>query len=193
MCLALAVFSLYAVSRVVHVRYATVYLRDLPAAFEGTTVLFVSDLDIQSDLMPVPRRGMMRSLSALQPDILLLGGDYTSPGLWETVNGMQTVRRFPLRRVQPPSVFFRVGGFYAPLGKFAVAAADDVLGDQLEQSMQVGGVRLLDGGVVTLSAMGSPSRRRGFRRKGTFSNRLHRARRIAWLLLRIRRIASPTP
>ena len=71
-CLALGVFSLYAASRVVHVRYATVHLRDLPAAFEGTTVLFVSDLDIHSASGARAAAAMMDALAPLQPDLLLL-------------------------------------------------------------------------------------------------------------------------
>ena len=31
---------------------------------------------------------MMDALAALEPDVLLLGGDYAAPGLWETLNGM---------------------------------------------------------------------------------------------------------
>lgn len=155
-CLALGVFSLYAASRVVHVRYATVYLRDLPAAFEGTTVLFVSDLDIHSAFDAHAAAGMMRSLAPLQPDILLLGGDYTSPGLWETINGMQPDDAMvSASAVSNRHLFFSaLADFEAPLGKFAVAAADDVFADQLAQSMQVGGVRLLDGEAVTLSRDG---------------------------------------
>ena len=54
--LALGLGGLYAAGRVVHVRYATVFLRDLPSAFEGTTILFVSDIDAHSAGTPAPPR-----------------------------------------------------------------------------------------------------------------------------------------
>ena len=54
--LALGLAGLYGASRVVHVRYATAWLRDLPPAFEGTTILFVSDLDIRSEADGLPPR-----------------------------------------------------------------------------------------------------------------------------------------
>lgn len=156
LCLALGVFFLYASSRVVHVRYATVYLRDLPAAFEGTTVLFASDLDIHSASGARASAAMMEALAPLQPDILLLGGDYTSLGLWETVNGMQPGDpAVSTAAASNRHLFFSaLADFETRLGKFAVVAAEDVLPDQLAQSMQVGGVRLLDGETVSLSRDG---------------------------------------
>ena len=155
-CLALGVFSLYAASRVVHVRYATVHLRDLPAAFEGTTVLFVSDLDIHSASGARAAAAMMDALAPLQPDLLLLGGDYTSLGLWETINGMRPDdAAVSAAAVSNRHLFFSaLADFEAPLGKFAVSAAEDAFAGQLAQSMQVGGVRLLDGESVTLSRDG---------------------------------------
>ena len=83
-----ALLALCAAARVVHVRYATVYLRDLPPAFEGTTLLFVSDIDAHSAADARAAAKMMEALSALEPDILLLGGDYAAPGFWQTLNGM---------------------------------------------------------------------------------------------------------
>ena len=70
--LALGLAGLYGASRVVHVRYATAWLRDLPPAFEGATILFVSDLDIRSGADARAAAGMMDALAALQPRVLLL-------------------------------------------------------------------------------------------------------------------------
>ena len=62
--LALGLGGLYAAGRVVHVRYATVFLRDLPSAFEGTTILFVSDIDAHSAQDARAAAKMMDALDA---------------------------------------------------------------------------------------------------------------------------------
>ena len=150
--LVFALGGLYAASRVVHVRYATVFLRDLPAAFEGATLLFVSDIDAHSPADARAAARMMESLAALEPDILLLGGDYAAPGLWETLNGMGMEDADVAAEAAADRYLFlsALADFSAPLGKFAVAAADDALPEQLAQAMAVGGVRLLNGESVTL-------------------------------------------
>ena len=145
--LALGLGGLYAAGRVVHVRYATVFLRDLPSAFEGTTILFVSDIDAHSARDARAAAKMMDALAALEPDVLLLGGDYAAPGLWETLNGMDMENAaVAAQAASDRHLFFSaLADFSAPLGKFAVAAAEDALPEQLAQTMAVGGVRLLRG------------------------------------------------
>ena len=154
--LALGACGLYAASRVVHVRYATVFLRDLPAAWEGATILFVSDIDARSAADARAAARMMDALSALEPDIVLLGGDYTTPGLWETLNGMGAQDAAVAAGAASARYLFfsALADFSAPLGKFAVSAADDPLPGQLAQAMEVGGVRLLDAAGVTLTRDG---------------------------------------
>ena len=68
---------------VVHVQYAQVYLQDVPAAFEGTKLLFISDIHLMGINTPQRAAKLMESLAQLQPDLLLLGGDYTSQSLLE--------------------------------------------------------------------------------------------------------------
>ena len=53
-------------------------LRNLPASFDGTTILFVADLHIDNFNTPEKTLRLMDQLSAAKPDILLLGGDYVS-------------------------------------------------------------------------------------------------------------------
>lgn len=155
--LALGLGGLYAAGRVVHVRYATVFLRDLPSAFEGTTILFVSDIDAHSARDARAAAKMMDALAALEPDMLLLGGDYAAPGLWETLNGMDMENAaVAAQAASDRHLFFSaLADFSAPLGKFAVAAAEDALPEQLAQTMAVGGVRLLQGETVTLTRDGA--------------------------------------
>ena len=51
---ALGVGAMHLNARTVHVRYATVRLDDLPAAFEGKTILYASDIDLGG--INTPRR-----------------------------------------------------------------------------------------------------------------------------------------
>lgn len=152
-----ALLALCAAARVVHVRYATAYLRDLPPAFEGTTLLFVSDIDAHSAADARAAAKMMEALSALEPDILLLGGDYAAPGFWQTLNGMDMENAAVAAQAAADRYLFfsALADFSAPLGKFAVAAAEDALPEQLAQAMAVGGVRLLRGEAVTLAREGA--------------------------------------
>ena len=136
---------MYACARIVHVRYATVHLSDLPAAFDGTTVLFVSDFDMRSEAGAREAARLMQTLSALEPDILLLGGDYASPTLLDALEGRDAQSAgVASRAVGARHAFFAaLESFYAPFGKFAVAGEDDVATEQLASSMALGGVRLL--------------------------------------------------
>ena len=169
--LALGLGGLYAAGRVVHVRYATVFLRDLPSAFEGTTILFVSDIDAHSAQDARAAAEMMDALAALEPDVLLLGGDYAAPGLWETLNGMDMENAaVAAQAASDRHLFFSaLADFSAPLGKFAVAAAEDALPEQLAQTMAVGGVRLLQGEAVTLTRDGASMTIAGIAPEGDLS------------------------
>lgn len=122
---------------VVRMRYADVYLEDLPAQFDGTAMLFVSDLNIRSEREERQCERLMDKLAALQPDILLLGGDYCTPGLLGMVNGQKTGDSEQAAR------FLRsLTDFPAPLGKFAVTGEQDQE-EMLEPEIQYSGVQLL--------------------------------------------------
>ena len=125
----------------VHVRRAEVALVDLPERFDGTTVLFVSDPDLLGPFAEARTRRLFSRLQSLQPDLLLLGGDYASVSLLERLNGADLERAQAAR-----AAFFRsVAGFQAPLGKFAVSARDDGDAKALEAAMAGSGVELIDG------------------------------------------------
>lgn len=73
-----AVFVAYSLveARLIRVRRDTVGSADLPLALDGLRIVFVSDIHAGPYLR---RRGMDRlvaRLNALEPDVLLLGGDY---------------------------------------------------------------------------------------------------------------------
>ena len=129
---------------VVRVRRAEVELKDLPAAFDGATVLYASDIDLCGINSARKSGALFEKLQALKPDILILGGDYTSPSLLEILNKPQERAADTARQLSARSDFFKyIASFDAPLGKFGVASPDDASQDALRQQMLDAGVQPL--------------------------------------------------
>ena len=81
---------------------------DLPRAFEGTTVAFLSDIHC-SRSFPIERvRETMELTNSLHADLVLLGGDYVSHS-----------------RTRIPGFFAEAARLRAPLGVFAVLGNHD--------------------------------------------------------------------
>ena len=135
----------------VYVRYAEVVLDDLPSAFDGCRVLFVSDIDLCGINSPEKSAKLFRRLQALKPDMLLLGGDYTSTSIWQILN--QTAS--PADTVQDRNVFFRgIADFEAPLGKYAVAGDNDIEVEDLKNIMNETGIEPLFNGHAAVKKNG---------------------------------------
>lgn len=135
-------------ARITRVRYADVYLPDLPPAFSGATVLYVSDLNIRTPGDAAACRRLMGTLGQLRPDILVLGGDYTAPTLLDSLNGDEAGDSAHALEFVPC-----LANFPARLGKFAVAGEGDdpaLLAPAFEQA----GVQLLSDGCVQLEQGG---------------------------------------
>ena len=129
---------------VVRVRRAEVMLRDLPPAFDGRTVLYASDIDLCGVNTSRRAGALFDELQSLRPDMLILGGDYTSPSLLEVLNSPQNRPEDDARRLDARKDFFQyISAFDAPLGKFGVAAPEDALPEALAQEMIDAGVRPL--------------------------------------------------
>lgn len=111
---------------IVRVKRATVVLTDLPAAFDGTKLLYVTDIDLCGSNTPEKCARLFDQLQSLNPDILLLGGDYTSVSLFDRLNQPDPgyVQESAGARARQ-SFFHYINGFQAPLGKFAIAAPED--------------------------------------------------------------------
>lgn len=121
---ALAVGSLFGwmtlQARLTHLKSAYVYLEDLPAQMDGTTVLYLSDINIRNSMDSSGTRRLMKKLAALNPDILLLGGDYSAPTTLEILN------ESPGDAQAEAAEFIRsLASFPAPMGKFAVTGEND--------------------------------------------------------------------
>lgn len=124
----------------VEVRRAEVRLKDLPAAFDGRTLLYASDIDLCGLNTAAKSADLFRRLQSLKPDALVLGGDYTSPSLLDVLNqaGGSEIGRGALNARDD---FFRaLSGFKAPLGKFAICTPDDPELKDLKRSMEAAGI-----------------------------------------------------
>jgi predicted MPP superfamily phosphohydrolase len=134
---------------VVRVVYADVYLSDLPKAFEGTRILFLSDLHVSNICAPEKAAALVNQLQALKPDLLLLGGDYSSRDAVDYFRAMtgatslaDAQRAVSARRDQ---FFLMIRSFEAPLGKYAVPGNHDYeqQAQDLEGALELGGFTML--------------------------------------------------
>lgn len=121
--LALGVMWMWAQANVVHVMRSTVVLEELPAAFEGKTLLYASDIDLGGGTTPTKSAALFRRLEALKPDMLILGGDYNTHTLLQILNGETALSAADARRRD--EFFHYINDFSAPLGRYALAAPAD--------------------------------------------------------------------
>jgi predicted MPP superfamily phosphohydrolase len=158
---ALLLFIGYAAlnANIVHVRYAQITVRDLPAVFDGTKLLFVSDIDLCGINSPEKSAKLFERLQAIKPDILLLGGDYTSASVMDTLNQTDSSAKEKERR----EAFFRsIEDFRAPLGKFAVAGENDTDVSALRDILEETGIRPLFNDHAVISKNGGKIHLVGF-------------------------------
>lgn len=125
----------------IRVRYAELELPDLPVSFDGKTILYASDIDLCGVNTPAKTGALFRKLQSLNPDILILGGDYNSPSLLEILNrGEERAAASNRALVARANLFQYISDFDAPLGKYAVAAPEDVEQEELKEQMIAAGV-----------------------------------------------------
>lgn len=143
---ALLVGYMFVCARTVHIRFAAVTLEDLPAAFDGTKILYISDIDLFGANSTASAEKLFDRLAALQPDLLLLGGDYASPSLFERLNSVSGQTDGAAERIvkDRSGLLEILRDFPAPLGKYAVAGEADILPESLRLAMQSAGVSLLE-------------------------------------------------
>ena len=142
---------------IVRVRNAELYLPDLPPQFEGTKILYISDVNIRNSADEASSRRLLRKLEAIQPDLLMLGGDYSAGTLLDELNDV------PAGDPSHAEAFIRsLSGFPAPLGKFAVLGEADGGENALADAFQASGIQLLqdncavierDGGQIAVAGL----------------------------------------
>jgi len=113
-------------ANVLHVRRAEVAIEDLPPAFDGVSLLYLSDVDLCGVNTPAKAANAMRRLRSLEPDLLILGGDYVSASLSRILNrAPQSDERGTSDMLAATDFFLSLKDFDAPLGKYAVTSPDD--------------------------------------------------------------------
>ncbi len=135
----------------VHVRYAETVIRDLPPAFDGCKVLFVSDIDLCGINSPEKAAGFINKLSAVEADMLLLGGDYTSTHILDILNQTENLGNKNKNR----EAFFRgIQNLDMPLGKYAVAGENDHDPEGLKAILKETGIKPLFNGHASVKKDG---------------------------------------
>ena len=137
-------------ARISHLRKAEVYLEDLPEGMDGLTLLYVSDLNIRSaaDLRACTK--LMEKLAQVQPDVLLLGGDYSAPGMLDELNGSQG-----LAQKEAAQFIAGLADFPAPYGKFAVTGENDTGNSMLAEAFGRAGIQQLDDACAAIERGGA--------------------------------------
>jgi predicted MPP superfamily phosphohydrolase len=119
---------------------ATIELPGLSPAFDGTRVLFFSDMHAGPFLTPAALRRTLRRLLSLRPDLVLVGGDFT------------TTHNAELVPFQPV-----LAELSAPLGVFGVLGNHDHYTEdtrRLAEMIEETGVRLLHNDAVAVERNG---------------------------------------
>lgn len=129
---------------IVRIRRADVVVPDLPDGFEGMRLLYASDIDLCGLNTPERSAALFNRLQSLSPDLLILGGDYTSISLLDTLNRPDNTSGKQAKAMLARESFFHyISGFDAPMGKFAIAAPEDPDWDTLSDVMKQSGIRPL--------------------------------------------------
>jgi predicted MPP superfamily phosphohydrolase len=149
----LGVFADAAVTaRLVKVERVTISAADLPAQFDGFKILYVSDIDLVGFTTASGVARFLNRLEALDPDILILGGDYANNSLWDRINGTGAEAALEKKR---RALFSALKNFDAPDGKFAVAGDNEQNAVNLAAEMALGGIKLLSDSAVFLEKDGA--------------------------------------
>lgn len=122
--------------RTLTVSEGEIVLKALPAAFEGSRLLLISDVHAGPFLAPGAVRRCFARLLKLQPDAILLGGDLTTSSLRDFERNREAFRMLT-----------------APLGVFAVLGNHDHYTEdprRLRRMVDACGIRVLHNRHVTL-------------------------------------------
>jgi len=138
-------------ARTVNIRYAEVILPDLPPAFHRTKLLYITDIDMMglNDLASMKR--LVQKLAPLEADLILLGGDYTSPSWFQMLNG---IAEDPIGKDRQ-KLFQSIEDLHPALGCYAISGDHDGDVSQLGEQMSAAGIKLIDGQLQEIAKDGS--------------------------------------
>jgi predicted MPP superfamily phosphohydrolase len=126
-------------------------LARLPSAWDGLTIVQLSDFHYDDRFSVVPIRKAIEMVKQLRPDLIVLTGDFvTMPLLFKVFHNSQQAARV----AEPCAVL--LGQLSAPLGVFAVLGNHDVLTDPdfIVESLQSKGMQVLRNRSVPLEREG---------------------------------------
>ena len=145
----------------VRIKSAQLPLKQLPSNFAGTRILYLSDIHLNSLNSVGKVNALINELEQLEPDLLLLGGDYTSfdPLMRLTAFFKGEASPYTLEASMRDLFFLKLANLDVPLGKFAVAGEHDNLlertsGYSLKNAAALGGVTLLRNEAVYIERNG---------------------------------------
>lgn len=164
----------YACSRIVHVDYVDVYISGLSPFLEGTRVLFASDFKISGEKSARDSVKLMRRLCESEPDLVLLGGDYTAMSLSDLFRAQTQEGRAAIyeRLKSARELFFSgLGELSVPGGIYAVSGDGDSEVEGLYQDCALGGVTLLENATQRVLVNDSPILIVGCAYSSTFGTR----------------------
>ena len=120
----------------VSVHRVSLVRQDLPSSFDGTKILFVSDIDAGGFFGGKSCADLVRQIASFGADILILGGDYSYSGGGSTK--------------ESHAFFAGLSSLSVPLGKFAVTGERDEGDASLRDHMAYAGFRCLDDSVYRI-------------------------------------------
>ena len=170
---ALGIFG-YACSRIVHVDYVDVYISGLSPFLEGTRVLFASDFKITGEKSARDSVKLMKRLCEANPDLVLLGGDYTGMSLSDLFRAQTQEGRAAINerlKAARETFFSGLSGLSVPGGIYAVSGDADVTVEGLYQDCALGGVTLLENATHRAVVNDSPILIVGCAYSSTFGSR----------------------
>lgn len=137
------------------IRRAEVVLDGLPQGFDGVTILYASDIDLCGLNTPERSGALFNQLQSLQPDMLILGGDYNATSLLDALNRPEKNSDDVKEAIESRSDFFHyIGSCQAPLGKYAIAATEDLQWQNFREEMTKNGIQPLINERVAVRAGG---------------------------------------
>ena len=140
----MAIGIAFANASLLRIRRAEVILPNLPKGFNGKTILYASDIDLCGINTSARAGELFKQLQSLQPDMLILGGDYNSTALLDRLNRPEINSSDFQQMLDSRADFFHyISAFQAPLGKYAIASTEDIDWQNLSDLMSENGVHPL--------------------------------------------------
>lgn len=149
----------YICAHIVRIEYRNVYIDGLKPGQDGVKILFVSDFKIKDMSGARDAAALVKRLYELEPDIVILGGDYTTYSLTDrlTMEARDTGHEAQARLRQARQAFFSALKPYNTTGRlFVIEGDDDARIAGLAEDCALGNAILLRDGIGYVTVRGEP-------------------------------------